>query len=93
MTFIVLFFATGIYLVEERDTIPSMPHSLWLALVTMTTVGYGDYYPKSLSGAGCGCRCIMLNVFSGLKHRQIGETHLFSGARRSGKHRHMAAVF
>ena len=50
MTYIVLFFATGIYLVESRDNIPSMPHSIWLALVTMTTVGYGDLYPKSARG-------------------------------------------
>ena len=31
--------ATAIFLGETRETIPSMPHSLWLALVTMTTVG------------------------------------------------------
>ncbi|CAK9064005.1 unnamed protein product [Durusdinium trenchii] len=47
---IVLLSATAIYMVEDRKNIPSMPHSLWLALVTMTTVGYGDYYPTSLAG-------------------------------------------
>lgn len=46
----VLLSATMIYLVEERDNIPSMPHAMWLALVTMTTVGYGDYYPTSVAG-------------------------------------------
>ena len=50
MTFLVLFFATGIYLFEDRENIPSMPHALWLGLVTMTTVGYGDFYPKSVGG-------------------------------------------
>ena len=48
--FIVLFSGTLIYVLEDRSNIPSMPHCLWLALVTMTTVGYGDYYPKSWGG-------------------------------------------
>jgi len=50
MTVITLFSATAIYLVEPRDNIPTMQHSLWLAIVTMTTVGYGDFYPVSLGG-------------------------------------------
>eukprot|EP00435_Cladocopium_sp_Y103_P047678 s392_g14.t1 len=47
---IVMVSATAIFLGETRESIPSMPHSLWLALVTMTTVGYGDFYPRSLAG-------------------------------------------
>ncbi|CAJ1424479.1 unnamed protein product [Effrenium voratum] len=47
---IVLISASAIYLVESRSNIPSMNHSLWLAVVTITTVGYGDYFPKSLPG-------------------------------------------
>jgi len=42
--------ATGLFLVEERSNIPSMPHSLWLAIVTMTTVGYGDFFPTTTEG-------------------------------------------
>ena len=41
MALIVLVSATFIYFFEDRNNIPSMPHALWLAVVTMTTVGYG----------------------------------------------------
>ena len=37
----VLLFGTSIYIQEDRSNIPSLPHCLWLALVTMTTVGRG----------------------------------------------------
>mmetsp|Transcript_18313 Transcript_18313/g.42869 ORF Transcript_18313/g.42869 Transcript_18313/m.42869 type:complete len:257 (+) Transcript_18313:1-771(+) len=47
MLLIVLASASGMYLVEPRSNIPTLSHSIWLALVTMTTVGYGDYSPKT----------------------------------------------
>ncbi len=51
---IVLFVtAVGIYLFE-RDAQPeafaSVFHALWWAVVTLTTVGYGDVYPITLGG-------------------------------------------
>ncbi|CAE7451232.1 KCNB1 [Symbiodinium natans] len=49
----VLFSATIIYLVESEDNIPTLQHALWLAIVTVTTVGYGDYFPKSPWGYLC----------------------------------------
>lgn len=50
MAIITLLSATAMYLFEERSNIPTIYHSMWLAIVTMTTVGYGDYYPTSLAG-------------------------------------------
>jgi len=46
-----LMFASLIYLVEPRDNIASLPHAMWMTIVTMTTVGYGDVTPQTLEGA------------------------------------------
>lgn len=45
--------AGGIYLLENElqpDTFGSMPHSMWWAIVTLTTVGYGDVVPVTPVG-------------------------------------------
>jgi hypothetical protein len=38
------------YLVESRDDIQTLPHAVWLARVTATTVGYGDVTPDTQAG-------------------------------------------
>lgn len=46
-----LIFSSLIFVVEPRDNIASLPEAMWLTLVTMTTVGYGDVTPKSTGGS------------------------------------------
>ncbi|CAE7467394.1 Shab [Symbiodinium natans] len=50
LALIVMFASTLLYLIETRTAIPSLQHALWLCVVTMTTVGYGDYVPYTAGG-------------------------------------------
>lgn len=45
-----LAFAAMIFMVEPRDNITSFPHAMWLTIVTMTTLGYGDVTPVTTVG-------------------------------------------
>ena len=54
MTLILLYFcAVGIYYFENEaqpEAFASIFHSLWWAVATLTTVGYGDVYPITVGG-------------------------------------------
>lgn len=42
--------ATGLYLLEKGTTVNTFGDALWWAIVTTTTVGYGDISPSTVSG-------------------------------------------
>ncbi|CAL1546679.1 unnamed protein product [Lymnaea stagnalis] len=58
----VIMYATVIYYVEmlEKATnFLNIPQAIWWAIVTMTTVGYGDFYPTTVSGYFVGVLCTL----------------------------------
>ena len=54
MSLVVIYLAAvGIYYFErsaQPEAFASVPHALWWAVVTLTTVGYGDLYPITAGG-------------------------------------------
>ena len=49
LMFLMIVFSSLLYYVGDREDIKSIPHGMWFSLITMTTVGYGDIAPKSVS--------------------------------------------
>ncbi|XP_066176927.1 LOW QUALITY PROTEIN: potassium voltage-gated channel subfamily C member 1-like [Sylvia atricapilla] len=72
----VLIFATMIYYAErigakpndpsasEHTHFKNIPIGFWWAVVTMTTLGYGDMYPQTWSGMLVGALCALAGVLT-----------------------------
>ena len=63
---IMLIFAVVIYYAEftTPETFPNIPICFWWAIVTLTTVGYGDMFPKSVLGYMVGGCCALTGVLA-----------------------------
>ena len=56
-------FGTMQYYCEfENRKFSTIPLSIWWAIITMTTVGYGDFYPESTCGYFLGTVCAMFGI-------------------------------
>ncbi|OXA51888.1 potassium voltage-gated channel protein Shaw [Folsomia candida] len=65
----IVIFASLVYYAERLQANPqndfnSIPLGLWWALVTMTTVGYGDMTPKTYVGMLVGALCALAGVLT-----------------------------
>jgi len=65
----IVIFASLIYYAERiqynpRNDFTSIPVGLWWAIVTMTTVGYGDMSPKTYVGMFVGSFCALTGVLT-----------------------------
>jgi hypothetical protein len=58
----VTLFGTIVYFCEYHDSFATIPDGWWWALVTMTTVGYGDAVPKTAAGKLVGSMCAVSGV-------------------------------
>jgi hypothetical protein len=93
-----IFAASGIYVAEhaaQPEKFSSIPISMYWAVVTLTSIGYGDYYPITIAGqfltmvlaiAGLGMIALPAGILANGFSQKIKTTH-------KPRHRDLAGQF
>lgn len=96
MMILMVLSAAGIY-VFERDVQPenfgSIPHSMWWAFVTLTTVGYGDVTPITVGGKIFGSVVMVCGVGIAAMPAGIFASSFVQLIREQEKERNLKARF
>lgn len=86
--FVLLMIAASMMHYAEGDAQPdrfgSIPASMWWAVVTLTTVGYGDVVPVTLLGRVCGALIAVIGIgFVALPTSILGSAFIMEYAKKS----------
>ncbi|MFD1358559.1 potassium channel family protein [Fictibacillus halophilus] len=82
-TFFIVIFSSIVMRILEPETFPGWFDALWYVMTTVTTVGYGDFYPVSIAGRIYAIFIFLVGI--GIAGLAIGKLVEALGAHRKRK--------